>query len=397
METIRAEFFEIKIKNNKLRIEINNDKIMFILITGISYYKYIKEYNYDEIVKELNLSENKNINNIYNDLIKSEYTIISDEKKIIINDKEIKLNEKMLTNYEIIRILMDEIKNQDEKINELIKNNEDKDDKINKLEYKYNQISDKINELDKYVFRKENIITIENNNKENKEKNLVKLLYRAEEDHNCNIFGKEFVAKNKDNIKLNINGYFTDLKADFDLIQGNNTIIMNIINPIKKFEHMFYNCNCLANIDELYKLDTKYCNSFSYMFNGCSLLKEIKALEKWDVSNCKDFSYMFSRCSSLSDISPLKNWKISNIINETPSSLDFILHNFSYMFYGCSSLRSIGPLEKWNVSNAGNFLKMFEGCKSLSDIKSLKFGMYQVEITFHLCLGDVHLYQIFLH
>ena len=30
--------------NNKLRIEMNNDKILFILITEISYYKYIKEY-----------------------------------------------------------------------------------------------------------------------------------------------------------------------------------------------------------------------------------------------------------------------------------------------------------------------------------------------------------------
>ena len=48
-EKIRKEYFEIKINNNKLRIEINNDKILFILIAGISYYKYIKEYNYDKI------------------------------------------------------------------------------------------------------------------------------------------------------------------------------------------------------------------------------------------------------------------------------------------------------------------------------------------------------------
>ena len=43
---------------------------------------------------------------------------------------------------------MDEIKNQNEKINELIKKNEEKDDKINKIENKYNEIMDKINELD---------------------------------------------------------------------------------------------------------------------------------------------------------------------------------------------------------------------------------------------------------
>jgi len=44
---------------------------------------------------------------------------------------------------------MDEIKNQNEKINELIEINIDKDNKINKLEYKYNEIINKINELDK--------------------------------------------------------------------------------------------------------------------------------------------------------------------------------------------------------------------------------------------------------
>ena len=47
VETINSNYFEKKINNNKLRIEKNNDKIMFILITEISYYKYIKEYNYD--------------------------------------------------------------------------------------------------------------------------------------------------------------------------------------------------------------------------------------------------------------------------------------------------------------------------------------------------------------
>ena len=36
------------------------------------------------------------------------------KKKIIINDKEIKLNEKLLTNDEIIKVLLDELKNQKE-------------------------------------------------------------------------------------------------------------------------------------------------------------------------------------------------------------------------------------------------------------------------------------------
>ena len=52
-ETVQSDCYEIKINNNKLRIERNNNKIIIILLIGISYYKYIKEYNYDEIINEL--------------------------------------------------------------------------------------------------------------------------------------------------------------------------------------------------------------------------------------------------------------------------------------------------------------------------------------------------------
>ena len=334
-----SEYFEIKINNNKLRIEINNDKIMFILITGISYYKYIKEYNYDDITKELNLLEFKDINNIYNYIIKSKYAINDEEKKIIINNKEIKLIEKILTNDEIIKILMDEIKNQNDKLNELIKSNEDKDDKINKLEYKYNEVIDRINEMDKYKNKEEHEIIEENKDKniiskEYKKRDdiIIKLKYRAEKAEKYNIFGKKFVENNKNNIKLNIDGCITNLKFDYELNQGYNTIIMNILNPIQNFEYMFYDCKYLANIDELNKLDTKYSRNFSYMFHGCSSLKDIKSLEQWDVSNGINFSYMFHGCSSLSDISPLKNWNLSNVINETPSTSDFISYNFHICF-----------------------------------------------------------------
>ena len=42
-EEIKEEY-EIKINEDKLRIEINNNEIKFILMIGISNYKYIKKY-----------------------------------------------------------------------------------------------------------------------------------------------------------------------------------------------------------------------------------------------------------------------------------------------------------------------------------------------------------------
>ena len=129
-EKIKREY-EMKIDDNKLRIEINNDEIIFILMIGIPEYKYIKKYKYNEIIDELNLLQYKNIGHLYEYLIKSEYKIIDEEKKIIINNKnEIKLNEKILTNEEMIKLLISEIKEIKEKnnkrINELIKMNEEK-------------------------------------------------------------------------------------------------------------------------------------------------------------------------------------------------------------------------------------------------------------------------------
>ena len=70
-ETITPEYedikkeYEIIINNNKLRIELNNDEIIFILIIGLSYYKYIKIYKYEEIIKELEILNYKDIKEIY--------------------------------------------------------------------------------------------------------------------------------------------------------------------------------------------------------------------------------------------------------------------------------------------------------------------------------------------
>ena len=143
-ETIEPEYeeikkeYEMKINEDKLRIEINNNEIKFILMIGISNYKYEKKYKYEEIRKELIL-DYKDIKEVYEYLIKSEYEIKKDEKKIIINkNKEIELEEKKLKNEEIIKILIDEIKemkdNSNKRINELIKMNEKK-----RKENKYNR------------------------------------------------------------------------------------------------------------------------------------------------------------------------------------------------------------------------------------------------------------------
>jgi len=43
----------------KFKLELNNNEMIFILtkLSEISYYNYIRKYNYDEIINDLNLSK----------------------------------------------------------------------------------------------------------------------------------------------------------------------------------------------------------------------------------------------------------------------------------------------------------------------------------------------------
>ena len=175
-----------------------------------------------------------------------------------------------------------------------------------------------------------------------------------------NIFGKQFVENNKNNIELIIDDKKYELMERYDLKTGIINVQMIILNKLTNLKCMFKNCKTLINIDDLELLDTSEVTDFSFIFYGCYSLKNINALKNWDVSNGKDFSLMFVGCSSLTSLRALKNWNVSNGIN------------FKNMFCGCSSLSNLEGLENWNVSNGINFERMFDGCSSLLNLKELK-------------------------
>jgi len=103
-----------------------------------------------------------------------EYEINENEKKIIFNDdKKIKLEEEIrLTNEEMIKELIYEIKN----------------------------MKKEKNELEKQIYELDNIVN------KDKYKNVINLIYYTNEEKECQIFGDKFVEKNNNNIELNING-----------------------------------------------------------------------------------------------------------------------------------------------------------------------------------------------
>ena len=178
-ETIEPETVEIKredeirINNNKIRIEMNNNEIIYTLVIDLSFNKYIKRFKHSEFKKKFEIPEEMDLKEIYDDIISFEYGINEKDKKIICDEKEIKLEEEIrLTNEEKIKELIIEIKN----------------------------IKKEKNELEKQVYELDNIIN------KNKYKNEINLVYNSKEEGECQIFGDKFVKKNNNNIELNING-----------------------------------------------------------------------------------------------------------------------------------------------------------------------------------------------
>ena len=76
--------YEIKVDDNKIRIEINNNEIIFSLIIDLSFNKYIKRFKIDEFKEKFNFSKNTDIKDIYNYLINVEYKINEKEKKLFL-------------------------------------------------------------------------------------------------------------------------------------------------------------------------------------------------------------------------------------------------------------------------------------------------------------------------
>ena len=89
-ETIEPEYLEIKkeheirIDDNKIRIEMNNNEIIFTLIIDLSFNKYIKRYKHESFKEEFKMPKEKSMKNIYEDLINYEYEINEKKKNLLL-------------------------------------------------------------------------------------------------------------------------------------------------------------------------------------------------------------------------------------------------------------------------------------------------------------------------
>ena len=105
--------FELNIDEQKYKIiiELYQDEITFELIleSELSCYNYIKRYNYESAIKELNLLKNdyNNLKQIYNYINIKEYKIINkQENKMLILDNKHKILLEAKTNEKIKDLLI---------------------------------------------------------------------------------------------------------------------------------------------------------------------------------------------------------------------------------------------------------------------------------------------------
>ena len=306
------------------------------------------------------------------------------------------------------------------KIIEDMINNYDNKNRNYEIIYNLNQIqNNNINEELKKIIRCNNI-TEKYNNILNIYKKMnhdeINLIYNIKGLKELFLFGANFVSKNKNNLKLIIDGKEQDIIYKYNIENNNNKDILEIklkgITNVTYMNNMFQLCNSLSPLSDLTKWNTSHvykmgylfcnCNSLlslpdisnfntsnvtymSNIFNGCSSLKFLPDISKWDTSNVSDMSEMFSSCNSLLSLPDISKWNISNVNDmncmfadcSSLKSLPDIskwntskLNIMDFMFSTCSSLLSLPDISKWNISNVTNMNDMFYGCKDSLNIPS---------------------------
>ena len=152
---------------------------------------------------------------------------------------------------------------------------------------------------------------------------------------------------------------------------------------------LFLNCLKLENVD-VSNFNTSNVTIMTSMFSSCTSLTEID-VSNFDTSNVTNMTSLFSGCSSLSEID-VSNWDVSSVTGMNylfrgigVTSLDLSTwhpHNvitFANMFENCPNLNCVIFGDNWSVTNnLTNMKNMFNGCKMLQTIDSLKFNTSKV-------------------
>jgi len=193
--------------------------------------------------------------------------------------------------------------------------------------------------------------------------NEINIIYKVF-DNKTQLFGHDFVDKNKNNCKIIINGKEDELKEHktFSLFSkkiNKLEIKLKGIMNITDMSYMFDGCSSLSSLPDISKWNTNNVNNMSYMFYKCSSLSTLTDISKLNTKNVTNMSDMFGECTSLLSLPDISKWNTNNVTD------------MRRMFNGCSSLSSLPDISKWNTNNATNMNYMFYKCTSLSSLPDI--------------------------
>ena len=198
-----------------------------------------------------------------------------------------------------------------------------------------------------------------------------KLNYILEKSKNkVRLFGKDFVDKNNKKCKMQIEGEdkIIEIKEELEykeikkeiIKKGSINITLFLDDDINDVKGLFYECDKLKAVNDIFYIDSYKIKDISDMFYGCSSLVTLSnTISFWDVSEIKNMSGLFFNCSSLKSLPDMSRWKTDSVTN------------MMSMFRGCSHLEKLPDLSKWNLSNVGNVKCLFYECSSLKEMPNL--------------------------
>ena len=219
--------------------------------------------------------------------------------------------------------------------------------------YKMNDKNFNENIIDDYKIKYDNI------KKENK-----KIIYEIKNyNERTQIFGYEFVKKNKDKCYIIYNNKKYKLKSEFKFDKnGPNELELYEVEQIKDLSYMFSNVFSINSFEFLSNWDLSNIENISNMFE-CTYINDLKPLSKWNTSNINNMSGLFRKRKMkeklIHDLNPIKNWDVSNV------------QDMSYMFYG-TNINSLKPLEKWDLFKVIKVQYMFNSCHYLNSLEGIE-------------------------
>ena len=332
-------FFEI------LKIEITKDKKYIIYLGFIKKYKELlfKEEDYKLLAERI--TENSNItkeyfnNNLFNDIYKDIYNIITIIYKPNKSKKSFKLFGKKFIEKNKDNCYMIYEGNKSEIKEKFILNNTNSKEIIVKLAG-----LNKIEDISHLFEKISSLISLPNISKINTEK-ITNMSCMFKFCSNLNSL-PDISKWNTSNV-TDMSQLFAKCSSLVKLPDISKWDTGNVSN----MSSMFDSCTSLKNLPDISNWKMNKVTDISYMFHDLLNLEIFPNISKWDIGLVKDMSSLFEKCSKITILPDISNWNTENV------------NDMSYLFYMCKSLTSLPEISEWNINNVIHFDYMFDGLK----------------------------------